>query len=89
MFTGRTLWSSNQPVAAPALTVYNNRLVMVWSTQSGTMYTASGMETDGVVNAKPLPADFSLQRPSLAAHAQTGLLYLGYTRTDGKRWLAT
>lgn len=88
MFTGRTLWPSDQPAAAPALTVYNNRLVLVWSTQSGTMYTASGMETDGVVNAKPLPADFSLQHPSLAAHAQTGLLYLGYTRTDGKMWLA-
>ncbi|MFC9438355.1 hypothetical protein [Nocardia sp. NPDC057030] len=88
MFTGRTVWPSNQPAAAPALAVYNNRLVMVWSTQSGTMYTASGMETDGVVNAKPLPADFSLQRPSLAAHAQTGLLYLGYARTDGKMWLA-
>ncbi|WP_433654575.1 hypothetical protein ACQPW1_27945 [Nocardia sp. CA-128927] len=88
MFTGRTLWQSNQPIAAPALTVYNNKLVLVWSTQSGTMYVASGMEADGVVNAKPLPSDFSLQRPALAAHAQTGLLYLGYTRTDGKMWLA-
>ncbi|WP_280445736.1 hypothetical protein [Nocardia brasiliensis] len=88
MFTGRTLWPSNQPIAAPALTVFGNRLVLVWSTQSGTMYAASGMEADGVVNAKPLPADFSLQRPALAAHAQTGLLYLGYTRTDGNMWLA-
>ncbi|WP_378729488.1 hypothetical protein [Nocardia brasiliensis] len=88
MFTGRTLWQSHRPLAAPALTVFNNRLVLVWSTESGTMYVASGMETDGVVNAKPLPGDFSRQRPSLAFHAQTGLLYLGYSGTDNQLWLA-
>lgn len=32
--------------------------------------------------------DTSLQRPSLAAHPDDGRLYLGYTRTDGRIWLA-
>ncbi|BCK54686.1 hypothetical protein [Nocardia wallacei] len=88
MFTGRTSWPSHRPLAAPALAEYKNRLVLVWSTRDGTMYMASGMETDGVVDAKPLPADTSLQRPSLAAHPDDGRLYLGYTRTDGRIWLA-
>ncbi|MCM6774814.1 hypothetical protein NDR87_25570 [Nocardia sp. CDC159] len=88
MFIGRTLWASNRPVAAPALAVYRNTLVLVWSTQGGTMYVASGMEVDGVVRARALPFDSSLQRPSLSSHAQTGLLYLGYMGTDNQTTLA-
>jgi hypothetical protein len=88
MFTGRSLHESFCPLAAPAMTVFRDTLILAWSAADGSMYSAMDMQDDGTINAWRLPDDRSSERLSLAYHGQEDILLLGYSGQDNYTWLA-
>jgi len=82
MFRGRTFVDSHGAVASPALTTWNNTLVMVWCGEDGTIYFASAMEQTGIIAGTPLPQQSSLERPALFQFEDR--LVLAYIGTDNQ-----
>ena len=94
MWRGRTSVDSHGAGASPAMTVIPygiqndpETLLLAWPAGDGTIYTATGMEKNGVISASPLPLDASgnkistLQRFGLV-QIPSGPLALSWTDTN-------